>query len=87
MVRKSTPKPSAYGNPQLNIRFDQKTYDKIKAKAAAEGLKTCQDWARRVILDALGEPVPAAVGRSEFVEFKESLSAEVLELKKLLQVA
>lgn len=81
---------SAYGNPQLNIRLPREVMEKIEKAREAENLPSSQEWARRVILAALGEDVPSGVSRNEFsqaltaiAELREELEA----VKKLELVA
>ena len=73
---------SAYGNKQVNIRFESELLEEIKAAAETDGIGL-QDWVRNACRNALGQAVPGAVGRSEFEAAIANLAKEVEELKKL----
>lgn len=74
-----------YGNPQLNIRLDPEIMRQIEERAEADGINK-QEWAKRLILDALGKELPTAIGRSEFETVTTQLATltqEIEQIKKL----
>lgn len=73
---------SAYGNKQVNVRFDSELLEKIQTAADKEEVGL-QDWIRNACKSALGESIPGAVGRSEFQEALAKLQSEIEDLKKL----
>jgi len=73
---------SAYGNKQVNIRFESDLLEKIKAAAKKDGIGL-QDWVRNACRNALGQSVPGAVGRSEFEAAIADLTQEIEQIKKL----
>lgn len=77
---------SAFGNKQVNVRMETDLLDDIKKAADTDGIGL-QDWIRNACRVALGQPVPGAIGRSEFESAIASLNQQVEELKKLESVA
>jgi hypothetical protein len=74
-----------YGNPQLNIRLDPEVMKQIGERAEADGINK-QEWAKRLILEALGKPLPTAIGRSEFEAVAQQLANLAEEVKTIKEI-
>jgi hypothetical protein len=73
---------SAYGNKQVNIRFESDLLEEIKTAAKTDGIGL-QDWVRNACRSALGQSVPGAVGKSEFEATIAKLTDQIESAKGL----